>query len=956
MKHFMQIFFRTFITSAISLLLLLVGCDKLVRGELDALQDQIDVLADRVDQLNASVNSLGEIVREIQNGGYVETCAEVVEGGKTIGWRLTFSDGKEIMIYNGKDGADGHTPIIGIRQDTDGEWYWTLDGDWLLNNGSKVKATGNDGSSGQDGVTPRLKIENDYWYVSTDNGQTWTRLGKAKGEDGRSGQDGDSFFSYVEQNGDAVILGLADGSALTIPCYQPVEITFTVAPENQTISAGETVPVSYTLSGSVTDDTIVSAAPDGKYEVSVKRTSRTTGVVYVTCPRVYSDGFVNVIVSKGHQSYVRVINFTKRELSFPKGMEYHLDNVATILEIPFRSNFEYTLSFRGNSSSWITYVETKATTSGTIVLSVAQNDALSIRTGYIDIKPANHPDFTYATITIIQASSVFSIEQTRVNVPAEGGVFDISMIASRGVRLDIPANLNWVSATLSGEGENYNLHLDVSRNSSGESRSGAIGIYTQSGAILQAAVEIVQLAFSIDHSSEMIITMSANFANNSTVYLPISGRCNVYIDWGDGNTEIIEGNVSSISHTYQDAILPALHDVSISGTVTRFLASEDKNGIREIKQWGDLQVKNCSDAFSGCYMLQKVAGDDLACFSDIADFSNMFSGCTRLTEISKDLFMYAQKGSSFSGTFSRCEALSSIPMELFSQCRNATNFANVFNGCTSLSEIPDQLFSGCPNVSNFSGAFSGCKSISEIPDQLFSGCPNVDNFSSAFSGCISLNEIPEQLFSGCPNVSNFSGVFSGCTSLREIPEQLFSGCPNVGGFSSVFSGCTSLREIPEQLFSSCPNVGGFSGGFSGCTSLCEIPEQLFSGCPNVSDFSGVFSGCTSLREIPEHLFSRCPNVTSFAESFKGCVNLQTVPVSIFDENRRVTNFDYTFMDDGSVEGESPYTIIDGVKYHLYERYQAPDYFVVPRSHFLCFADTTFSDRSRMPRGANGWTL
>ncbi|MBO5803816.1 MAG: hypothetical protein J6R25_01895, partial [Bacteroidales bacterium] len=37
---------------------------------------------------------------------------------------------------------------------------------------------------GEDGITPQLKIEDDYWYVSYDNGITWERLGKAFGADG----------------------------------------------------------------------------------------------------------------------------------------------------------------------------------------------------------------------------------------------------------------------------------------------------------------------------------------------------------------------------------------------------------------------------------------------------------------------------------------------------------------------------------------------------------------------------------------------------------------------------------------------------------------------------------------------------------------------------------------------------------------------------------------------------
>src|SRR5574344_1467909 len=36
--------------------------------------------------------------------------------------------------------------------------------------------------TGKDGITPLLKIENDYWFVSYDNGETWQQEGLARGE------------------------------------------------------------------------------------------------------------------------------------------------------------------------------------------------------------------------------------------------------------------------------------------------------------------------------------------------------------------------------------------------------------------------------------------------------------------------------------------------------------------------------------------------------------------------------------------------------------------------------------------------------------------------------------------------------------------------------------------------------------------------------------------------------
>ena len=64
--------------------------------------------------------------------------------------------------------------------------------------------------SGKDGITPLLKIENDYWYVSYDEGQTWQQEGRATGE------DGDSMFQSVTQDENYVYFTLADGTVIKI--------------------------------------------------------------------------------------------------------------------------------------------------------------------------------------------------------------------------------------------------------------------------------------------------------------------------------------------------------------------------------------------------------------------------------------------------------------------------------------------------------------------------------------------------------------------------------------------------------------------------------------------------------------------------------------------------------------------------------------------------------------------
>ena len=64
--------------------------------------------------------------------------------------------------------------------------------DWIKAN------SGNTGGSGVDGVTPKFKIEDNYWFVSYDEGESWEQLGKATGEQGPEGPQGVSGKSAYQ--------------------------------------------------------------------------------------------------------------------------------------------------------------------------------------------------------------------------------------------------------------------------------------------------------------------------------------------------------------------------------------------------------------------------------------------------------------------------------------------------------------------------------------------------------------------------------------------------------------------------------------------------------------------------------------------------------------------------------------------------------------------------------------
>ena len=271
------------------------------------------------------------------------------------------------------------------------------------------------------------------------------------------------------------------------------------------------------------------------------------------------------------------------------------------------------------------------------------------------------------------------------------------------------------------------------------------------------------------------------------------------------------------------------------------------------------------------------------------------------------------------------------------------DLSSVFTDCTSLQSIPDNLFANCPAVTSFGtdqgvyyeGAFSGCTALTSIPEKLFANNPEVTNFFCTFCDCSSLTSIPENLFANCPKATDFSSTFHNCSSLTSIPENLFANCPKATDFSEIFYGCKALATIPEKLFANNKKVSSFSYVFARCSSITSIPANLFANCSEATDFSGTFSE-TRISSIPENLFANNPNATSFNFTFVGCSSLQSIPEKLFDNNRKVADFYSTFAGCSALTGESPYTMIDGQKVHLYERQNYPEHFTTPTDSQDCF--------------------
>jgi hypothetical protein len=184
----------------LSCLLIFSSCDVDFRNEITEIHKEIDELRSMLEHANSNIEALQSIVAALESKDYVTSVTPMIVDGEEVGYTINFSKSGPVTIYQGE------APQMSVKKDDDGVWYWTVDDKWVLDgDGNKVRA---------EGVAPIVKIENERWYISYDDGESWNDLGEAKG---------DSMFKEVrvdENEGVVIFVMAADGMEYAVPLHR----------------------------------------------------------------------------------------------------------------------------------------------------------------------------------------------------------------------------------------------------------------------------------------------------------------------------------------------------------------------------------------------------------------------------------------------------------------------------------------------------------------------------------------------------------------------------------------------------------------------------------------------------------------------------------------------------------------------------------------------------------------
>ena len=896
--------------------LLLFGCsdkydDSALRNDLNDLENRVTKLEELCTQMNTNISSLQKIVDALQDNLSISKVEQISDG-----YIIHFSDGSTATIKNGKDSEDA--PIIGVKKDTDGIYYWTLDGKWLTDEkGNKVKAQGTDGKDGvdgedgndgvdgedgvdgtngkdgKDGITPQLKIENGRWMLSMDNGKTWTDIGQATGADGKDGEDGadgtdgedgvdgkdgtNGIFKSVREDDDNVYFTLEDDSVITIP--KSDNSKFAIAFDTTDIAilnGGESKTISYTITDA-TENTVVKAIAQDGWKAKVNATSADKGTITITAPNPIVESEILVFANDGsyrtvmasfycHEKQVLDINIADNSINvFPTG---------GMQEIKLTTNLDYTVEIPDNAKSWLSLApETRALREDTIVFKVAANEGIQ---RYATVALKDEQGKILQTIIFRQLGTCTEVHvETKGELENELAGYDYANIES----LKITGVLNDVDFLFIYHMMPKLKDLDI------------------------AEVNITTLPKRAFYKS----------TNVKNIILP--------------NTLITIGEEVFYQSKLESILIPAhvtTIDASAFSDCTALTSVEIPASVETIEA---AAFRNCSSLLSVTFekgsLLKTIGGQGLLNYD--TESYGAFSYCTALTFIEIPASVETIEASAFGG----CSSLSSIIFEDGTLLK--TIGGNAFRACKKLIaiEIPanveiieDAAFHDCSFLSivtfkkgshlkaigggkTIDGAFSYCTALTSI--EIPASVETIEK--AAFRGSSSLSTVTFEKGSHLKTIGGrsghslgngfafYDGAFWKCTALTSI--EIPASVETIE--ATAFKDCSSLVSVTFEKDSQLKSIGGgykrsetssfHYGAFSDCTALTaiEIPANVetietsaFWGCSSLATVT--FEKGSQLKTI-SRAFSSCPIIsieipasveTIEASAFGGCSKLATV--------------------------------------------------------------------------------
>ena len=215
-------------------------------------------------------------------------------------------------------------------------------------------------------MTPQLKIEDDMWMVSYDNGATWEPIGAAVSVG----------IKDVQETEGALVITMTDGTELRIPIGSGLKVSLGEF-DAATLNYGTDLVIPYTIEGAEGDVVVFLLKEGAAFEAELVEETAVSG--YVTVSQLVDDtkeskGKIGIFaVAEDGTTVSQAVRLVSGVFYAVEGSQesYAVEAKGGNVEFKVATNtaFEVTVG-----AEWITYVQTKAVEEKTLTFAVEANE------------------------------------------------------------------------------------------------------------------------------------------------------------------------------------------------------------------------------------------------------------------------------------------------------------------------------------------------------------------------------------------------------------------------------------------------------------------------------------------------------------------------------------------------------------------------------------------------------
>ena len=465
-----------------AVLMTISSCSEKDEGPLGNSEDKNDEqYKEVVQQANNNVASVGSLINALNNDDIITSVTPIKEGDKDVGYTFSFANSKPTFVYFENQNS---TPSLGVKPDETGDFYWTLNGEWLLDDaGKKILYDGTSSS-----ILPKLKVENNNWMLSVDNGKTWKKISPVSS----SSQGNNKIFKDINvSDAENVTFTFADGTKLVVPREPELIISF--SEEKQIlVKPNSTVTIDYTITGKI-EGLKVEVVTSGNIKAEIDDSESTKGTITITAGESIEENDKVILIAKNKSvSTSKTLSFEEQEfVKVTSEPAYEVAAEGGTIKFNIETNADYSILIPEEAKSWISVVESRAIRQETIKLRVVANND---ETRSAEICLINNKGEQLAKIQISQKGEdpCFNVTNgSTIEVESKGGTVDLKFETNIEYSISIPEDAkSWISIVESRAIRQETIKLSVAENI-GEARSTDIFMINEKGEQL-AKIQISQ--------------------------------------------------------------------------------------------------------------------------------------------------------------------------------------------------------------------------------------------------------------------------------------------------------------------------------------------------------------------------------------------------------------------------------------------------------------------------------